>query len=252
MPLLPYKESAPETLLALWVETFWHSSIEHSGTLRLLPSANLQLLAYSNARGRGLAIVGPMSKFQITNVRAGESFFGARLVVGTKITIPGFNTAVMKDGQVLGSELGCSPIQNFEAALTKSTGTKIMHLDLLNQLVCTLIKEKYLARDTLVDRFIANVRAANGAGSVEQLAAGIPLSDRQLRRRFISYTGLTPKGFIKICRQQAAVKSLKQSAGTIAAIAAASGYSDQAHFNNEFRELIGVTPLTLDDELTLE
>jgi len=252
MPLLPYEESAPETPLALWVETFWQSPIEHNGTLRLLPSANMQLLAYSNARGRGLTIIGPMSKFQITNVRAGESFFGARLVVGTKITIPGFNTAVMKDGRVFGSELSCSPIQNFEAMLTKATGQKTMRLDLLNQLVRTLIKEKYLARDALVDRFIANVRTADGVGSVEQLAAGLPLSDRQFRRRFVSYTGMTPKGFIKICRQQAAVKSLKQSAGTIAAIAAASGYSDQAHFNNEFRELIGVTPLTLDNELTLE
>ncbi len=252
MPFLPYQESAPIATLTPWVEAFWQSPIEYSGTLRLLPSANMQLLVYSNTRGRGLAIIGPMSKFQITNVHAGESFFGARLVAGTKITIPGFNTAIMKDGRVFGSELQCRPIQNFEAALTKTTGTKIMRLNLLTELIHTLVEEKYFARDTLVDRFIANVRTADGVGSVEQLTTGLSLSDRQLRRRFISYTGITPKGFIKICRQQAVVKSLKQSAGTIAAIAAASGYSDQAHLNNEFRELIGVTPLTLDDELTLE
>lgn len=252
MPLLPYEESAPETPLALWVETFWQSPIEHNGALRLLPSANMQLLAYSNACGRGLAIIGPMSKFQITNVRAGESFFGARLIVGTKITIPGLNTAITKDGQVFGSALNCLPIQKFEAALRDVPRTKTIRLDLLIQLVHTFVKEKYLARDALVDRFIANVQAVEGVGSVEQLAVGLPLSGRQLRRRFISYTGMTPKGFIKICRQQAAVKGLKESAGTIAAVAAASGYSDQAHFTNEFRELIGVTPLTLDTELTLQ
>ncbi len=252
MPFLPYQESAPTATLASWVEAFWQSPIEYNGTLRLLPTANMQLLAYSNTSGRGLAIIGPMSKFQITNVHAGESFFGARLVAGTKITIPGFNTAIMKDGRVFGSELRCLPIQKFEAALTKTTGAKNMRLDPLTELIHTLIKGNYFARDALVDRFIANVRAADGVGSVEQFAAGLPLSDRQLRRRFASYTGITPKDFIKICRQQAAVKSLKQSAGTITAIAAASGYSDQAHLHNEFRELIGVTPLTLDDELTLE
>jgi len=252
MPFLPYQESAPPATLTSWVEAFWQSPIEYNGTLRLLPSANMQLLVYSNTSGRGLAIIGPMSRFQITNVHAGESFFGARLVAGTKITIPGFNTAIMKDGRVFGSELQCRPIQDFETALTKTTGTKIVHIDLLARLLHTLVKEKYLARDALVDRFIANVQAADGVGSVEQLAAGLPLSDRQLRRRFVSYTGITPKGFIKIRRQQVVVRSLKQSAGTIATIAAASGYSDQAHLHNEFRELIGITPLTLDDELTLE
>lgn len=249
MPFLPYQESAPSDQLSPWIETFWQSPIEQDGVLRLLPSANTQLLAYSNARGSGLAIVGPMTKFQMTHVRAGNVFFGARLCIGVRLAMAGFTATGMKDVRVFGSELACSPIQAFETAFAQ-TPTRV-RLDLLAQLVSSLIKQGYLKRDPLVDAFIARAFTANGNCSVEELAGDIPLSDRQLRRRFTQQTGMTPKTFLRICRQQAAVERLKQSTGTIAAIAAAHGYSDQAHFNNEFRELIGVTPLMLDDELLL-
>lgn len=252
MPLLPYKEIAPDVALMPWAEAFWQCPIKRDGTLRLLPSANIQLLAYSNVHGRGLAIIGPMSKFQMTNVYAGDSFFGARLTIGTRLTITNFDTALIKDGRVFGSELTCPPIEAFEVAFKKAVGPATAHLDLLVQLVRALIQQEYLTRDPLIDRFIVQARAAEGSDPLGGLGTNIPLSERQLRRRFITYTGMPPKTFLKICRQQAALKMLKQSAGTIAAVAAAYGYSDQAHFGNEFRELIGVTPLALDDELTLK
>ncbi len=250
MPLLPYQESIPPAPLASWAEALWHSSVDRAGTLRLLPSASMQLLAYANQYGRGLAIIGPMSRFQLTKVRAGESFFGVRLCVGTRIVMTGLDSAAMKDARIFGSELVCPPITAFETAWAAST--EAIRLDLLAQLTLALIEQNYLTRDPLVDRFISRARAANGDDTIERLAAGISLSERQLRRRFESYAGMTPKTFLKLCRQQAAVRELKRSTGTIASIAAAYGYSDQAHFSNEFRDLIGVTPLTLDDELTLE
>jgi len=190
-----------------------------------------------------------MSRFQLTNVRAGNVFMGARLTIGTRIALEGLTVSEMKDSRVFGSALDCPPIQKFEAAFARLDSPDIT---LLKTLISELAEQRYLRRDQLVDRFIVQALAVDGASTVESLTATLPISSRQFRRRFEVQTGFTPKLFLKVCRQQAAIKQLKQSAGTIATIASAYGYSDQAHFSNEFRKLIGVTPLMLDDELTLQ
>lgn len=90
--------------------------------------------------------------------------------------------------------------------------------------------------------FAADLLKRGGTG-VGRIAAETGLSHKHLVHEFTRRVGLTPKHFGRVQRLQRAIGC----AGTRPAVdwadlAATSGFYDQAHLINEFRELIGITP----------
>jgi AraC-like DNA-binding protein len=78
------------------------------------------------------------------------------------------------------------------------------------------------------------------------VAAGLGQSERQLRRRFETAVGLSPKRFARLRRfQQVFALGREQDAGAWAEAALAGGYCDQAHFNRDFRAFTGSRPREL-------
>ena len=66
---------------------------------------------------------------------------------------------------------------------------------------------------------------------------------RQLQRMFAEYVGVNPKWVIERYRMFEAVAAL-EAADTVslADLAVRLGYSDQAHFNKQFKQITGVGP----------
>lgn len=81
------------------------------------------------------------------------------------------------------------------------------------------------------------------AVSLKDLAGQACLSERQFERIFAGFAGTTPKQFHRIARLNHAIgmAGVHQRVN-LTSVALASGYYDQAHFNNEFRELTGLAP----------
>lgn len=89
-----------------------------------------------------------------------------------------------------------------------------------------------------------------GRTGVAALTAATGWSHRHLATRFRQQVGLSPKAFGRVLRFQRAVRLLTAPARpTLAEIAAACGYFDQAHLNRDFRDLAGTTPTTLRGEV---
>lgn len=113
------------------------------------------------------------------------------------------------------------------------------------------------ARLGVLERFLATVvRAAprpevafainclirrGGALSIESLATLTGVARRQLERRFQSDVGLSPKSFARLLRVNRAAR-LVLSDVSLADVAAACGYFDQAHMSHDFRRLIQRSP----------
>lgn len=94
-----------------------------------------------------------------------------------------------------------------------------------------------------VRRAIRLLDGATALPSVEQLAEQVGSSARQLRRGFAAVTGLAPKEYLRVLRFQRALGWAARDAGeSWAAIAARSGYYDQAHMIAEFQQLGGRAP----------
>jgi AraC-like DNA-binding protein len=82
----------------------------------------------------------------------------------------------------------------------------------------------------------------------EEVAAGIGLSPRQLRRRCQAAVGYGPKTLQRVLRFRRFLSQVDATSSArldLAAMAADAGYADQAHLTRECAELSGLTPAAL-------
>lgn len=86
------------------------------------------------------------------------------------------------------------------------------------------------------------ILGSGGRMPVERLARELDWSRKHLASRFRDEIGLPPKALARVVRFNRAQRMAERTAEDWADIAAACGYSDQAHLVREFRELAGETP----------
>lgn len=83
---------------------------------------------------------------------------------------------------------------------------------------------------------------------VDEIQKQSGYSPRHFIELFHSAVGLTPKHYYRVRRFSSALARMAQATGQgdarLADVALSAGYSDQAHFSREFRELAGVAPST--------
>jgi AraC-like DNA-binding protein len=89
--------------------------------------------------------------------------------------------------------------------------------------------------------------AAAGRLRVEEIARRVGWSSRYLLQRFRAETGLTPKEAARVARFDRARRALAARTATggapdLAVLAAAGGFSDQAHLTREWQAFAGLPP----------
>jgi hypothetical protein len=101
--------------------------------------------------------------------------------------------------------------------------------------------------EDIVDRLLS-AGLLDVDGVVEGLLGDRPraASERSVQRHFRQATGLTPKDFAQIRRAQEAVRRLL-AGDKPADVAAATGYSDQAHMSNSVKRFMGRLPSDVSD-----
>jgi len=106
--------------------------------------------------------------------------------------------------------------------------------------------------DGYLKRSIELICYNKGMLTIEKLLAQVPVTERQMERKFKEYIGITPKKFTDIVRFQAFIKALKSSkSASITEMVYRFGYYDQAHLNNYFKRKTGVTPFDYKTNLNL-
>jgi AraC-like DNA-binding protein len=94
-----------------------------------------------------------------------------------------------------------------------------------------------------VDHALAIIEASNGCMPIETVARRVGVTRRHLERQFREHVGLSAKHLARIVRVHGVLDFLQRDSSMSGAeIAAACGYSDQAHMIRECQELAGRTP----------
>ena len=126
---------------------------------------------------------------------------------------------------------------------------KILEAEMISQKFYTV--EQYLlakfGSKLVINPFVAfavdAIRHEPGHLSIKKISDKVGYSQKHLISIFREHVGLTPKSFLKVMRFQKAIDeiaSVKQVKWTDVALE--SGYYDQAHFINDFRDFSGFTP----------
>jgi AraC-like DNA-binding protein len=94
-------------------------------------------------------------------------------------------------------------------------------------------------------RAMEAIAASHGTVDLDWAAAQAGMSMRQFRRRCLEESGLTPKRLCRILRFRRSLELAARRSLSWAAIAAETGYFDQAHLIRDFREFTGQAPMAV-------
>ena len=77
---------------------------------------------------------------------------------------------------------------------------------------------------------------------MHRAAHAVGMSERNLHRDLVRWSGLAPKSLARILRMQRCLAALRAGQAPLALLALRLGYADQAHMTRELKALAGVTP----------
>jgi AraC-like DNA-binding protein len=111
-----------------------------------------------------------------------------------------------------------------------------------------------LTVEPFIDYSVNLILRSSHTVAINYLSDKIGFSKKHFIKIFKEHVGVTPKSFLKIIRFQKAIQEIAATrTANWARIAHESGYYDQAHFINDFKDFSGFTPkqyLTMKSDFT--
>jgi AraC-like DNA-binding protein len=96
---------------------------------------------------------------------------------------------------------------------------------------------------------VGDIHVAEGNLDVGLLHYTHLMSERNFRRKFVDFVGMSPKQYAGIIRVKSFSKRYESARGNYNNILYDLGYNDQAHFNKDFRKIAGASPGTYFGEM---
>lgn len=257
-----YAEYPPSPPLAPWVECFWSITAVDApaGVSRVLPDGCADVivdLAPAPTIATGAIAVGAMRRATVVPISGRVDLFGVRFRPGGAFPFLDVPLDELTDRSVALDALWGGVAGALADALAD-----VPALERVARAEALLLRGMRSRRWSaarreveLVARAVALARCARGGVGVRETAAALGVGERRLERAFDRCVGLSPKFLTRVLRFRAATTEFARRGGrwtdvgtgagsslSWSALAHASGYADQPHFNREFRALAGLTP----------
>jgi AraC-like DNA-binding protein len=235
-----YQEWSPGPELADRVACFWTSGIgpssgsqeEPGGSVllrRILPDGCMDIIWGPD----GVQVAGPDTHAHLAPVRPDARYVAVRFLPGGAGTVFGVPAEALTDLRLPLSDLwnGHLPWPEAPTSIDDLAGFR------------EVVAHRLDTGGPVADPSVPAMRRALAAGTpVTQVARDLGLSERTLRRRSRAAFGYGPKTLQRILRFQQALDHARRGAD-LAWVAHECGYTDQAHFAGEVKDLAGV-PVT--------
>lgn len=250
-----YIERKPHPALSEQVECFWFASSNTepaSAPERVLPDGCLEWIFHLRDPFRRLNaantwelqprsfVVGELTQFILLQPTGAIETMGVRFRPGGAYRFLPFPLDLLTDSFVsTGNIWGRDGVFLEEAVFSARTPLqrqRLVETFLLSRLADSEPRRRF-------DAAIGEVMRSRGQTRVNQIAAALGCSPRQLEREFRVAAGLSPKTLARVIRFQnllwlAGEDALRQWAS----VALECGYADQPHMVREFRDLAGQSP----------
>ena len=232
-----YWEFPPPPALAHAVALGWEGRPGWARMLRVLPDGCADLVW----DGRRLLVSGAHTGPVRVAVDDGGTSVGVRLRPGIAGTLAGCPASRLDPRPVPLRLLRGPEVRPLEERLRAADGPAAAR-GVLEHAVGRLLEAGPQPDRAVLE---AARRLTVGPAGVERVAAAVGLTPRELRRRFHEQVGYGPKTLERVLRFRRFVRRLEAVASgrtSLAGIAAALGYADQAHLGRECLRLSGSPP----------
>jgi AraC-like DNA-binding protein len=226
-----YVEFHPGRALERTVECCWTVETPAALDHAVRPDGCLDIV-YS--RELGLRAVGAMTVEQRFTMSAGSKTIGVRFRPGMARPFLRVSPAELTEKMVALEDLWGARARELERRLETEWNARTLAAALIAPPAPDPVKQ---AIDAMVE--------THGAIDLDWAAAQAGMSPRQFRRRCFEESGLAPKLLCRILRFRRACGLAASREASWAAIAADTGYFDQAHLIRDFHEFTGRAPMSV-------
>lgn len=238
---LRYGRYMPEPRHAEWVEHYWFVGWDLTGEPPLrqetLPHPNVHLVVDPSGSGA----FGVQSRRFVCDLAGRGCVFGIKFRPGGFRPFLGRPVSSIANGSVRIGEVFGADGDAYERAVLGCDDVAYCV-----ERATRLLDAHRPAPDAAVARvaaIVAEIAATREITTARRLAAHCGIGLRALQRLFGDYVGASPKWVINRYRLHEAVERLAAGdAVDWADLALELGYFDQAHFNRDFRKLVGRAP----------
>lgn len=205
-----------------------------------VPDGAIDILFHCCGSRPEARICGSVKKGTQVEFERGSMYFGARFFPGTAESLLQCPLNQFTEQQVLLNEVyGAGEVLAERISEAGSFGERITLFESFHA-VCM---RRTTGRPSLVSFLLDRINASRGGVRVGELAAETGYSSRHISGMFTRAVGISPKLYARIVRFQRCFGLLReQPEASCASLALDSGYYDQAHLINEFREFSLCTP----------
>jgi AraC-like DNA-binding protein len=234
-----YRETG---LLGQYVERYWSvrwdlpEGASYESVVIPHPCVNLSFMPVLGAEVHGPGIA--VSRHPLTG---GGRVFGVKFRPGGFTAFSGVEAAALADWSAGAAVVFGPEVDELNAIIMN--GNDIDAIRVASRFLAGRMPER---PDPRYGRALAVVKAMledRTITRVDEVAARFAMSPKTLQRLFQDYIGLGPKTLIRRYRIHDAADRLAEDAGAdLARLAAELGWSDQAHFTHDFKDLIGFPP----------
>jgi AraC-like DNA-binding protein len=231
-----YTEWAAPAVLRPAVACLWAQTATQERETLVLPDACTDLIW---EQGRGAFLAGPDTAAAPARMAPGTAIVGVRFPPGAGGAVLGIPLSEVRDQRVDLTDLRPADARRADLSAELDPETAAVRLlDLAGTLVAGATPDPDVAQTA---RLLRNPQLR-----VEDAAAEVGLSMRQLRRRCDAAVGYGPKTLQRILRFRRFVSWIDAGHETdLAVVAVATGYADQAHLTRECVRMSGLTPVSL-------
>lgn len=228
-----------EPYQALFYEFQTNDAAEGNQTITYIPNGCMDILFIHDRHDNHMEILGSGTHARQIQLLSNACYFGIRLKPGLFISYQGvtlrdtvdqdiFLEQIEEDLFVFFRELWDLDTLSLKVALFHAYFNPCINISNVNSLTGYILSDINLSQ--------GNVR-------IHALADELHYSERHMSRIFQDSMGITPKTFARIVRFQNVIDAiLHQPMQSLCNYLTELGYSDQSHFQKEFKEYTGITP----------
>lgn len=100
---------------------------------------------------------------------------------------------------------------------------------------------KYDENDAVIIKAVSMIKAGNGNFKIKELVSVLNTNMDSFEKKFRSRVGISPKNYSSIIRIRSVINSYR-SGQNLTDISLETGFSDQSHFNKDFKAFTGQSP----------
>jgi len=231
--------------LSDFVDLFWYwtGHTQPMSRERILPMGSVELvILLNNSKTAHSGMSGPRSEHFVIERRAADHLLGVHFKPGGAFPFLKFPYTDLHNAHITLADLwGARPADRLLTMLNEAP-TVAMKFQALE---CWLlgIAHRPLQHHRAVSFAVEQFRKDPGLLTSAQVAENVGFSQRRFIELFRSEVGMTPKLFCRVERFQHVIHATGQSPDVDwIDLALDHGYSDQSHFNHDFREFSGLRP----------